>query len=254
MTVRGAWQLLLKAPCNSVAEWHSDPARLRGGRARVPLATLPCFLTVDPPKRPLHVPKKVGVTTMSNSRPTRTTNTFRTRGFRLMLAATAAILFAGIAPAQTNPSNGRRGPDLGVCQRLQVEEGNKVAFHVYAEGVQIYRWDGTSWTFIAPEAVLFADSRQNGLVGIHYAGPTWESKSGSKVIGMVLDRCTADPEAIQWFLLRAVSSEGPGVLHGVTFIQRVNTLGGLAPSDPGDFVGETARVPYTAEYFFYRKH
>jgi hypothetical protein len=190
---------------------------------------------------------------MSNLRATSTTNAFRTRGFRGMLAAMAAILFAGNAGADTNPSNGRPGPDLGICQRLQVEEGNKVAFHVYAEGVQIYRWNGTSWIFIAPEAVLFADIGQNGAVGFHYAGPTWESKSGSKVVGLVLDRCTSDPEAIPWFLLTGVSSEGPGVLHGVTFIQRVNTVGGLAPSDPGDSVGETARVPYTAEYFFYRK-
>lgn len=191
---------------------------------------------------------------MSNPGPTSTTSRFRTRSLRAILTAIAAILFAGNTGADTNPSNGRPGPDLGICQRLQVEEGNKVAFHVYAEGVQIYRWNGMSWIFIAPEAVLFADKGQHGVVGMHYAGPTWESNSGSKVVGVVLDRCTADPEAIPWFLLKNVSSEGPGVLHGVTFIQRVNTVGGLAPSDPGDSVGETASVPYSAEYFFYRKH
>ena len=35
-------------------------------------------------------------------------------------------------------------------------------------------------------------------------------------------------------------------------IQRVNTVGGKAPTAPGDYVGELVRVPYTAEYFFYR--
>jgi hypothetical protein len=40
----------------------------------------------------------------------------------------------------------------------------------------------------------------------------------------------------------------------VTFIQRVNTVGGKAPSHSGDSVGEVVRVPYTAEYFFYRAH
>jgi hypothetical protein len=55
-------------------------------------------------------------------------------------------------------------------------------------------------------------------------------------------------------LLGAVSSEGPGIVHRVTYIQRVNTVGGLAPADPGDVPGEVARVPYTAEYFFYRAH
>jgi Protein of unknown function (DUF3455) len=153
-----------------------------------------------------------------------------------------------------NPGNENRAPDLGDCQNLQVPAGNKVAFHVYAEGVQIYRWNGTSWVFVAPEAVLFAGRGGSGAVGTHYAGPTWESVSGSKVVGTVLQRCTPDPNAIPWLLLKAVSSEGPGIFHRVTYIQRVNTVGGLAPAHPGDVPGEVARVPYTAEYFFYRAH
>src|SRR5262249_47684332 len=103
-------------------------------------------------------------------------------------------------------------------------------------------------------AVLFADAGDNGAVGTHYAGPTWETNSSSKVVGMVLERCTPDPDAIPWLLLEAVFDEGPGILARVTFIQRVNTLGGKAPTDPGNVPGELARVPYAAEYFFYRPH
>jgi hypothetical protein len=54
-------------------------------------------------------------------------------------------------------------------------------------------------------------------------------------------------------LLEALVSDGPGIFDGITHIQRVNTVGGIAPADPGDFVGDQARVPYTADYFFYRK-
>ena len=39
---------------------------------------------------------------------------------------------------------------------------------------------------------------------------------------------------------------------GEAQIQRVNTVGGVAPSTAGSVVGEIAEVPYTAEYFFYR--
>jgi hypothetical protein len=181
-----------------------------------------------------------------------TTPAFRRLTVTVTLAALALFLLALVAPAVADPGNGGRAPDLGDCQNLQVPEGNEVAFHVYAEGVQVYRWNGTSWVFVAPEAVLYADDGEDGAVGIHYAGPTWESVSGSKVVGMVLERCTPDPDAIPWLLLGAVSSEGPGIFHRVTFIQRVNTVGGKAPTDPGDFPGEEARVPYAAEYFFYR--
>ena len=130
--------------------------------------------------------------------------------------------------------------------------GHKVSFRTYAEGVQIYRWTGTSWAFVAPEALLYADPEDDDPVAIHYGGPTWESDSGSVVVGTVLERCTPDPDAIPWLLLGAAHSEGPGIFNGVTFIQRVNTVGGKAPAEPGEVAGEIARVPYTAEYFFYR--
>jgi hypothetical protein len=148
--------------------------------------------------------------------------------------------------------NGNRALDLGTCTNLQSPAGSKLALHVYATGVQIYRWSGTSWVFVGPSAVLSADAGGHSTVGTHYGGPTWESNSGSTVVGTVLDRCTVSTSTIQWLSLTAISSDGPGVFDGVTFIQRVNTVGGLAPTAPGTSVGEMVSVPYTAEYYFYR--
>jgi hypothetical protein len=172
------------------------------------------------------------------------------------LAILALLLFGPglVVPTTADPGNDNRAPDLGDCQDLEVPAGHKVKFSAYAEGVQIYRWNGTAWAFQAPEAVLYANDNANGVVGTHYAGPTWETNSGSYVVGAVMERCTPNPDAIPWLLLAAVDSDGPGVLDGVTYIQRVNTVGGLAPSEPGEFPGEVARVPYTADYYFYRQH
>ena len=163
----------------------------------------------------------------------------------------AAAIFA---TAMFGQSKNGIVPDLGDCEILQPPEGNKVFYRVFAEGVQIYRWNGTSWVFVAPEADLSANRGGTGLVGIHYAGPTWESLSGSKVVGAVDQRCTVGAGDIQWLLLHAVSSEGPGVFADVTYIQRLNTSGGIAPTTPGTTVGDIARVPYTTEYYFYRSH
>jgi hypothetical protein len=170
----------------------------------------------------------------------------------MTLATLAVLALASIQIARAGEDN--RAPDLPspLCDRLQVQSGNKVAFHVYALGVQIYRWNGTSWDFVAPSARLFADSEYHGEVGIHYAGPTWESHSGGKVIASRLESCAPDPTAIAWLLLQTVSTEGPGIFDRVTYIQRVNTAGGLPPTDPGPFVGAEEEVPYTAEYYFYR--
>ena len=185
----------------------------------------------------------------------RTIRAPRRRPYRATLASLAALLLALVAPVGAEPGNDNRAPELnGDLEKLQVPAGHKVAFQTYAEGVQVYRWDGASWVFVAPEALLFADDGGNGVVGIHYGGPTWESNSGSKVVGTVLERCTVDPDAIPWLKLSAVPNKGPGIFHRVTVIQRVNTVGGKAPAAPGESVGEEARVPYAADYVFYRKH
>jgi len=177
----------------------------------------------------------------------------RSHTTRTTLTLLLLTLFT-VIPAGAEPGNDQRAPDLGDCEDLEVPAGHKVAYRTYAAGVQIYRWNGTSWDFVRPEALLFADADGNGVVGTHYAGPRWEGNDGSIVHAAVLERCTPDPDAIQWLLLKAVSSTGPGIFHRITYIHRVNTVGGLAPEDPGDFVGEEVGVPYTAEYFFYRAH
>jgi uncharacterized protein DUF3455 len=160
------------------------------------------------------------------------------------LAISPAALADDVIPPPTLPSP--------LCDNLEVPAGNSVAFHAYAIGTQNYMWSGSNWVFIAPSAILFGDPGYNGEVAIHFAGPTWESNSGSKVVGHKLAACMPDTTAIPWLLLGAVSSQGPGVFDRVTFIQRVNTVGGKAPASSGTFVGQEADVPYTAEYYFYK--
>jgi hypothetical protein len=139
------------------------------------------------------------------------------------------------------------------CEKLEVDAGNVVSFHAFASGVQIYRWNATTskWDLLGPDATLFADAGLKAVVGTHYVGPTWETTSGSAVVGTVVESALPDTTTIRWLKLAAVSSHGPGVLAGTTFIQRVNTTGGLAPANAGS-PNEIVEVPYTAEYYFYR--
>ena len=141
-----------------------------------------------------------------------------------------------------------------LCDSVQVDAGNTLALRVYALGVQVYKWNGVSWVFVEPVATLFANSRYQGEVGTHYVGPTWESNSGSKVVAARVPGtgCTPDSTAIPWLKLQKVTADGPGIFGSVTFIQRVNTTGGIAPAAPGTSIGEVKEVPYTAEYYFYR--
>lgn len=143
-----------------------------------------------------------------------------------------------------------RLPDLSACPALAAPARSRLVLHAFGIGFQIYHWDGTSWGAPTPSATLFADPRGHGQVATHFAGPTWQSNSGSTVVGTVLNRCTVDPASIQWLSLSGVGS-GHGLFARVTFIQRLNTAGGLAPATAGAAIGQEARVPYTADYLFY---
>ena len=170
-------------------------------------------------------------------------------------AGAAALLLALVMTAGAEPGNDNRAPVLtGDCEKLTVDAGHKVIAHAYAVGVQVYRWNGTGWSFVGPEAVLYYGDDDTAEMGTHYVGPTWESVSGSKVVAAVVDRAFPDPDSIPWLKLKASKSEGPGIFEGVTYIQRLNTVGGNPPSEPGDYIGEVVEVPYTADYYFYRAH
>jgi len=171
-----------------------------------------------------------------------------------LLVLISVVAFAVTPTSAITTFDNNNGPELPAqCGSIQVEAGNKLAFHVYAKGVQVYRWNGAAWDFVAPVATLYAEPNFFGEVGIHYVGPHWESKSGSKVKAerVLGTGCAPDPTAIAWLLLKQKETSGNGIFSNVTFIQRTNTTGGLAPAEPGSF-NELREVPYTAEYYFYR--
>jgi len=145
---------------------------------------------------------------------------------------------------------------------LAVPKEDKLIFHAYAKGVQIYQCvrdsaDTTrfSWTFVGPEATLYTNSTCTHAVGKHYAGPTWETIGGSKVIGIKFQQADSpDPGSIPWLLLKSGSNNDKGIFAQVVYIQRIRTKGGKAPSTGADKAhkGVVIRVPYSAEYLFYK--
>jgi hypothetical protein len=172
---------------------------------------------------------------------------------------TVALLLSAAGAALRAEADDNRAPE--VPPTIQVPgDTNKVHFHVYAVGVQIYTNDTTTlaWGLKAPAACLY--DADGNLVGIHYAYgytatgapiPAWETESGSLVVGTRIASAPAGTANIAWLLLQATHTEGPGVLESTTYVHRVNTSGGTAPP-PATEPGQEARVPYTAEYFFYR--
>ncbi|MEP7044576.1 MAG: DUF3455 domain-containing protein [Dokdonella sp.] len=142
---------------------------------------------------------------------------------------------------------------------LQPPSDQILSLQAIGSGVQIYECKPAQaepsryeWVFKAPEAELADASGRN--LGKHYAGPTWESTDGSRVVGEVKAHDAGpDANAIPWLLLGAKSNAGAGVFAHVTSVQRLQTSGGKAPSSAcgKDNAQEVARVPYKAMYYFY---
>jgi hypothetical protein len=156
----------------------------------------------------------------------------------------------GLASAQT----GFTLPTIP--SEIAAPEGQKVTLTALGRGTQNYACQanaaktGFEWAFKAPEANLF--DANDTKIASHYGGPTWEAPDGSKVVGEVKAR-VASPNTIPWLLLNAKSTAGTGLFGKTTFIQRLSTTGGLAPSTGCDAstVGSEARMTYTALYVFF---
>jgi hypothetical protein len=163
------------------------------------------------------------------------------------------VTFINVALAQ----GGAGAPDA-VPDNLKPPSDQHLVLRGHASGDQLYicqpATTGTSqfaWVLSAPDAKLVDDTGKQ--IAIHFAGPTWQSPDGSRVKGKVLSQSTPDPDAIPWLLLTAIDHTGAGILSDVSSIQRLSTKGGKAPATGCDVQhkGETRRVSYTADYYFY---
>jgi Protein of unknown function (DUF3455) len=171
---------------------------------------------------------------------------FRARRIAVGLA-TLAVAVAGTgattAPA-TEPSAADHRP---VPEAIRVPAGNKKIATMSAAGVQTYQCAAGAWTFLQPDAIL--DHRGRSRV-LHTRGPVWTSiEDGSSVTAAAVANSPVE-NAIPQLLLKAGGNRGPGLFSAVTYIQRLNTRGGVSPTGACTD-GTTSSVRYTADYTFW---
>ena len=130
-------------------------------------------------------------------------------------------------------------------------------FQTLPSSVQIYTCRETSqgfrWTGPDPDAIML--NSEKTLTVHHYKGPTWEATDGSVVRsdGRLAKHFLANnKDAVHWLELPAQG--GAIQFEKVKIIHRIDTSGGLPPSDkPCDspHAGDQERVNYAAVYLFY---
>lgn len=168
------------------------------------------------------------------------------------------------------PDSGGVGADADACtlslarpsvpDAIQVPSDARLVGHFHAVGTQRYacvasaETDGGTtydWGLPTPDATLFDGC--GTPVATHFSGPTWRSISDHSTVTGAAIASSPSANAIPWLLLRSVTTAASGLFANILLIQRVETTGGVSPTDgcaAGD-AGDTVAVPYTADYYFY---
>jgi hypothetical protein len=198
-----------------------------------------------------------------------------TRHILLIACATAlAVAFMVSLPQPTHADHVTPPP---VPPNIQVPAGNKAFLEGHAVGTQDYiclpSGSDFAWTFFGPQATLFNDDDKQVVI-THFLSPnpfeggtpraTWQHSQDTSTVWAMTTASSSEssfvaPGAIPWLLLQVVGAQdgptGGHKLTATTFIQRLNTSGGVAPSTGCTLstdVGKKALVPYTADYFLYK--
>ena len=177
-------------------------------------------------------------------------------------AAPLTISPLGLLP---NDSAAASGADNGMEMRQSMTAAPAVAGPTHAArdaielrgiGSQVYTCEaspsGFGWHLKAPEATLLDGA--GAEFGRHFAGPTWQARDGSTVVGeVVVSDPAPQPGSIPWLLLRAKSHSGSGAFASVGYIARIRTEGGVAPAAGCDaaHTGAERHVAYSASYVFF---
>jgi hypothetical protein len=168
-------------------------------------------------------------------------------------AAPAAAVGAGPDQAAAQ-ADGFLGGPLTVPDELKPPAGNVLSSVFRAHGVQIYGCTDGKWTLIEPAAELSGITLKpiKRVTALHFRGPSWESdEDGSLVEGTTpVSAPSATPNSIPQLRVTAKTNRGTGIFGSVTFIQRLATVGGVAPATTCT-AGDTQAVPYRAVYRFF---
>ncbi|MDP1742584.1 DUF3455 domain-containing protein [Polaromonas sp.] len=173
-----------------------------------------------------------------------------------MATATVALIAACASTTPVMPSYSQAALPAAV----QVPTGNKVALETIGVGEITYQCSAKKdmagqfeWVFAGPDARLL--DRSGKQVGKYYGPPaTWEAMDGSKLTAVQLAVAPHTAGSIPLQLVKGNPAMGAGAMQGVTYIQRVNTQGGVAPAAPCTAANLSAKqiVKYQADYIFYK--
>lgn len=172
----------------------------------------------------------------------------------LAAVTTGTLLSATVGQAaESKPAESkstRAGVD--VPPALKVPDGNRLTSVLAAEGVQTYTCTDGAWKLLEPAATLWAKKDpSHRTVALHSRGPVWVSTVDGSAVNAAAIANSPKSGTIPVLLLQATATRGTGIFTDVSYIQRLDTRGGVAPTTACSGTDQTS-VPYSAVYAFYK--
>jgi Protein of unknown function (DUF3455) len=179
---------------------------------------------------------------------------------KLVIICASVLVLCGlvVATASARPAS-QTAPGDTLDPRTYAPD-SELFLVAHATGIQKYACQANgTWLFTDPEATLYKTAGASKPIGTHFLNfatgrPVWQLDDGSSVEAARTQTASGGAGNIAWLLLQAalttVGADGDR-LNGTTWVQRLNTSGGTAPTGtctPGDL----AAVPYTTDYLFWR--
>ncbi|MFF2515234.1 DUF3455 domain-containing protein [Streptomyces sp. NPDC058086] len=167
-----------------------------------------------------------------------------------LAAVTAGTLFGATVGQAATSQPGRTGVDAPAA--LKVPDGNRLTGVFSAEGVQTYTCTDGTWKLLEPAATLWAgNDRSHRPVALHSRGPVWVSTVDGSAVNATAIANSPKTGTIPELLLQSTATRGTGVFAGVSYIQRLDTHGGVAPTTACTGTDQIS-VRYSATYAFYK--
>ena len=180
--------------------------------------------------------------------------------FRATIASASVVAVSLLAACGSMSTAPMAYSQAAIPAAVQVPAGNKVAMETVGVGEITYQCNAKKdmagqfeWVFVGPDAKL--NDRSGKQVGKYFGPPaTWESMDGSKLTGTQVAVAPSAAGNIPYQLVKANPVMGSGAMTGVTYIQRVKTMGGVAPAMAcaASNMGSKQIVTYQADYIFYK--
>ncbi|MGI5198351.1 DUF3455 domain-containing protein [Streptomyces sp. CA-288835] len=174
------------------------------------------------------------------------------------IAAVAAGTLISATAGQATPTSKPVGAETKAAatpkipDSLKVPDGHRLTGVFNAKGVQTYACTDGAWKLLEPAATLSAKKdRSNRPVALHSRGPVWVSTVDGSAVTAAAVATSPKTGTIPELLLKSNGTRGTGVFADVSYIQRLSTTGGVAPTTACTGTEETS-VPYTAIYTFYK--